>query len=120
MYLAPEAPKTFAAAEFLFALFQAIAVVAVVIWIKLVLYRRRSREDSEETRRLHQRRGRMNRLARSSANITPSDRLPQSSPSARQTAGNRQRRLRVRLKKVPASTNDPLLDFRTMSLKSYE
>lgn len=42
MFLASEAVRTFTAAEFLFALFHAIALVGAMIWVKAILYRRRA------------------------------------------------------------------------------
>ncbi len=46
MFLATEAIRTFTLAEFLFALFQAAALVATLIWVKLALYRRRMAEEN--------------------------------------------------------------------------
>lgn len=48
MFIASEAFKTFPTAEFLLAIFQAVALVGTTIWIKVILYRRRKREDEAE------------------------------------------------------------------------
>ena len=52
MYLATVATRTFTLPEFLFAAFRAVAIVFVMIWVKLVLYRRRVGEDDDEASRL--------------------------------------------------------------------
>lgn len=51
MYLATEATRTFTWPEVLLAAFEALALVAAMIWVKVVLYRRRIAEDREEARR---------------------------------------------------------------------
>jgi hypothetical protein len=58
MLLASEATRTITASEFVFALLQAVALVVTLVAVKLVLYRRRMREEYEEACALHERRKR--------------------------------------------------------------
>lgn len=70
---AADVPTTFTVTEFLLALFEGFAFVAALIWIKVVLYRRRIREN--EALRLQ----RQSELDREMVRLTASNR---SSPRA--------------------------------------
>lgn len=117
MLLASEVTRTFTAAEFFLALFQALAFVGTMIWVKVVLYRRRVRED--EAHRLQWQRERDQaqwRLHSHHPGMTPSNQP--SRFTTNRTLRNPERKLRSRLNRAAATTNGLLLGARRMPLQS--
>lgn len=118
MFLATEVTRTFSLTEFLLALFQAVAFVGTMIWVKVVLYRRRMRED--EAHRLQRQRELDHAVARlrsKHAGITPSHPRPASAAASR-TLRKRERKLRSRLNRASAGTAGLLLSSRGTPLKA--
>jgi len=112
MFLATEVIRTFSVTEFLLALFQAVAFVGTMIWVKVVLYRRRMRED--EAHRIQRNRefdDAVVRLHSKPAGLTPNYPRP-SSAAASRTRRNRARKLRKRLSRASAGTGGLLLSSR--------
>lgn len=106
MFLAAEATRTFTGPEFLLALFQAVAFVVMIIWVKLVLYRRRIAEDKEANRHRRQRETHHARVLSHPAmrGMAESTGPPRSAVS-RRALRKRERKMRKRLNRVPAKTN---------------
>ena len=104
MFLASEATRTFTAVEFLFALFQAVALVGVMLWIKLVLYRQSLKETNEAASRSQQmskpNEG-MERPVLRNARTTSHVPLPRPL-TVQRSLRNRERRLRKRLHQATA------------------
>lgn len=117
MFLAAEVTRTFTATEFLFALFQALAFAGTMIWVKVVLYRRRMREDEanrlQRQREIQQAGGRWHFRPTAMAPSIRSSRFA----AASRTLRKRERKLRKRLNGAPARTNDSRLGSREMPLK---
>lgn len=118
MFLATEVTRTFSLTEFLLALFQAVAFVGTMIWVKVVLYRRRMRED--EAHRLQRQRALDHAVARlhsKHVGISPS-RPRSASAAASRALRNRERTLRSRLNRASAGTASLLLSSRGTLLKA--
>ena len=112
MFPATEVTRTFSVTEFLLALFQAVAFVGTMIWVKVVLYRRRMRED--EAHRIQRKREldkAVMRLHFRHAALTPSHPRPASAAASR-TLRNRECKLRKRLSRASAGTGGLLLNSR--------
>jgi len=118
MFLATEVTRTSSLTAFLVALFEAVAFVGTMIWVKVVLYRRRMRED--EAHRLQRQRELDHAVAplhSKHAGFTPSN-PPPASAAADRTLRNRERKLRKRLNRTSAGTDGLLLNSRGMLLKA--
>lgn len=104
MFLATEVTRTFSLTEFLLALFQAVAFVGTMIWVKVVLYRRRMREDeAHQLQRQRELDHAVAHLHSRHVGISPS-RPRSASAAARRTLRNRERKLRSRLNRASAGT----------------
>ena len=102
MFLATEAISTITALDFLFAAFQAAALLFVLFWIKLVLDRRRLAEDNEEVRRLQDQRWpqhSLQSLYRPRVGIVRNSRSLRCGPAGRDSRG-RECEVRERLDKI--------------------